>query len=294
MGMMFSVFFREFLKMAEIAFFLGALGCTYVAENGEEDSKPLRLTFLDVGQGLAVLMEYEGRYAMYDMGPDSVGVVDSLARRGVDTLEWVLLGHNHRDHAGGFWELLDDGSSLRVHVRQLYVGPDTSGGFVRDSVLRFARNHGIPVDTVVRGTKLNLTSENRMEVLWPPEYMSLGGNGASVVVLCEYGAGTVLLTGDLDSLGESLLLELSPSLKADLMQVPHHGSSGSNSLLFLSRVSPTFAVVSVGKNNTFGHPTVAVLNKYKFVLRDSSLFYRTDRDGSAHFDIFFSMGVLND
>ena len=87
-------------------------GCMYVSGSAEGET-PVHVTAIDVGQGLAVLLEYGGRYAMYDFGPDSVGVVDSLLARGVDTLEWVVLSHNHRDHIGGFMELAGRGVFVR-------------------------------------------------------------------------------------------------------------------------------------------------------------------------------------
>ena len=289
-------------------------GCTCVIDEGEAEEVPLRVSFLDVGQGLAVLLEYGGRFAMYDTGPDSVGVVDTLVARGVDTLEWVVVGHNHRDHAGGFMELearAGGGSSLagnapRVHVRHLYVGPDTAGGFVRDSVLRVARRFGIPVDTLVRGDMCGPVSGSggesgpvsgsgdapRFDVLWPPDYVREGGNPASVVLRVEFGVASLLLTGDLDSAGERRLLELSPTLSAGLLQVPHHGSAGSSTLRFLSRVAPDYAVASVGAGNSYGHPAMAVVRKYAYVLGDTARLYRTDLQGSVGFELWPDIGVV--
>ena len=324
--------------LAFVAIFALVASCGFVIEEGAPEPSPLRVTFLDVGQGLAVLLDCGGRYAMYDMGPDSAGVIDSLVARGVDTLEWVVVSHNHRDHAGGFMELagrgLPSGSALagkglsqagtapRVYVRRLYVGPDTSGGFIRDSVLRVARGFGIPVDTLVRGDALGLAacgvvagigdvgglpsgdgegsrglSSNigdapRFDVLWPPDYVREGGNPASVVVRMEFGAASLLLTGDLDSAGERRLLELSPTLSAGLLQVPHHGSAGSSSLRFISRVAPDYAVVSVGAGNAYGHPREEVVRKYAYVLGDTARFFRTDRDGSLEFEMWHDMGLV--
>jgi competence protein ComEC len=281
-------------------------GCTYVGGGDFREDVPLRVTFLDVGQGLAVLLELDGRYAMYDMGPDSAGVMDSLEARGVDTLDWVVLSHNHRDHAGGLLELDgSDGSARhgtaarfgtapRVAVKHLYVGPDTSGGFVRDSALRVARRFGIPVDTVSRGEMLGLGGYAgvKAEVLWPPEYSRLGGNAASAVLRVEFGEAVALLTGDLDSAGERGLLELSPTLSTGLLQVPHHGSAGSSSLAFVGRVNSAYAVVSVGARNRYGHPAAEVVRKYVLVLGDSSRFFRTDRDGSVGFGLYRGLGVI--
>ncbi len=287
-------------------------GCTFVIDEGEAEAVPLRVSFIDVGQGLAVLLEYGGRFAMYDTGPDSAGVVDSLVARGVDTLEWVVVSHNHRDHAGGFMELAGSaqagsgssqagnglsraGNASRVYVRHLYVGPDTSGGFIRDSVLRVAHRFGILVDTLYRGDMCGQISgfgdAPRFDVLWPPDYVHEGGNPASVVLRVEFGAASLLLTGDLDSAGERRLLELSPTLSADLLQVPHHGSAGSSSLRFVAQVAPDYAVISVGAGNGYGHPREEVLRKLGLVLGDTARFYRTDRDGSVMFELLPGIGV---
>lgn len=299
---------RAALFALEMSFSLVAASCVFVVDDGAPEPAPLRVSFLDVGQGLAVLLDYGGRYAMYDTGPDSVGVVDTLVARGVDTLEWVVLGHNHRDHAGGFMELAGRGPSktARVAVKRLYVGPDTSGGFVRDSVLRVARRLGVPVDTLYRGDMCGPVSGSggesgqisgsgdapRFDVLWPPDYVHEGGNPASVVLRVEFGAASLLLTGDLDSAGERRLLELSPTLSAGLLQVPHHGSAGSSTLAFVARVAPDYAVVSVGAGNSYGHPAMAVVRKYAYVLGDTARLYRTDLQGSVGFELWPDIGVV--
>jgi competence protein ComEC len=285
-----------------VFFSLVLASCGFVVDDGTSEPAPLRVSFLDVGQGLAVLLEYGGRFALYDTGPDSVGVVDSLVARGVDTLEWVVMSHSHRDHAGGILELggaagsVWAGNAPRVHVRHLYVGPDTAGGFVRDSVLGLARRFDIPVDTLYRGDMCEQISGSgdapQFDVLWPPDYVHEGGNPASVVLRAEFGAASMLLTGDLDSAGERRLLELSPTLSADLLQVPHHGSAGSSSLRFVARVAPDYAVASVGAGNSYGHPREEVVRKYGYVLGDTARFFRTDRDGTVEFELWPDIGVV--
>ena len=270
-------------------------GCAY-GSGGEDEPDPVRVSVLDVGQGLAVLLEREGRYALYDSGPDSVGVVDSLLARGVDSLSWVLLSHGHRDHVGGLMEMGEALSAGRLHVGRLLVGPDTASGLVPDSVLRLARRFGIPVDTLFRGDTVWLADGLKLDVLWPPEYGRFGENGASVVMKValedDSEKPSLLLTGDLDSAGERRLLELSPSLSADLLQVPHHGSAGSSTLRFLSRVSPRYAVIGVGRNNRYGHPTAEVLQKLRYVTGDSAAVFRTDLHGTVSFGMWPGIGVV--
>ena len=257
---------------------------------------PLRVTFLDVGQGLAVLLEREGRYALYDTGPDSAGLVDSLLVRGIGTLEWVLVSHGHRDHGGGFMEMGAGSVAGRLHVGRLLVGPDTAAGVVNDSIIALARQLRIPVDTLGRGDTVFFTEGVRMEVLWPPDYGRFGENQASVVMKVsmteDESRASLLLTGDLDSAGERQLLELSPGLSADLLQVGHHGSSGSSSLKFLSQVSPRYAAIGVGKDNRYGHPTLEVLQKLRYVTGDSAAVFRTDLHGSITFEMWPGVGVV--
>jgi competence protein ComEC len=197
-----------------------------------------------------------------------------------------------------------------LRVGRLYVGPDTYAGIVRDSVLRLASRLKVPVDTVVRGSVLGMRGlgsadggsgaaspgapVSRLDVLWPPKGEPLAENAASVVALLEYGGYGVLLTADLDSAGERRLLEYSPSLRADVLQVPHHGSAGSSTIGFLSQVAPRYAVVSVGAKNAYGHPAAPVMRKLLYVVGDSSAVYRTDQEGSVTFELLEGVGIVPD
>lgn len=296
-------------------------------DGGEPDEKLGAVTFLDVGQGLAVLLEYDGRYGLYDAGPDSAGFVDSLRNRGIDSLDWVLLSHNHRDHYGGMLELLAGSATgglqggtatdisrkvPAVHVARLMVGPDTAGGFLVDSVLRAARRLDIPIDTVGRGDEFSLGAMS-FKILWPAKFLRVGENGASLVVsgcfrAASFGrgdavvsggavggvAGSFLLTGDLDSLGETRLLEMGADVSAELLQVGHHGSAHSSTLKFLNSVSPHYAVISVGEDNGYGHPAESVLRKLQYVMgaADFKSAFRTDRDGSVTFQLVPGVGIV--
>ncbi|MBR4681307.1 MAG: MBL fold metallo-hydrolase [Fibrobacter sp.] len=287
------------LWSALLCVFGGALlsGCSYDSGWGAEP-EPLRITFLDVGQGLAVLLEHEGRYALYDTGPDSAGLVDSLAGRGINSLDWVLVSHFHRDHGGGFMEMGAAIESGRLKVGRLLVGLDTAVGFVSDSVFKVARRYKIPVDTLERGDTVYFAEGLRLECLWPVSYGRFGENRASVVLMGSMvgpQAGresAFLLTGDLDTVGENRLMELSHELSADLLQVGHHGSAGSSGLQFLSRVAPRYAGIGVGKNNRYGHPKDEVVNKLRIVTGDTSAVYRTDLHGSFSFEMWPGVGLV--
>ncbi len=287
------------LWSALLCVFGGALlsGCSYDSGWGAEP-EPLKISFLDVGQGLAVLLEHDGHFALYDSGPDSAGLMDTLASRGVKSLDWVLVSHFHRDHGGGFMEMGAAIESGRLKVGRLLVGLDTAVGFVSDSVYTVARRYKIPVDTLERGDTVYFADGFRFECLWPVSYGRFGENRASVVLMGSMvgsQAGresAILLTGDLDTVGENRLMELSRDLSADLLQVGHHGSAGSSGLQFLSRVAPKYAAIGVGKNNRYGHPKDEVVNKLRIVTGDTSAVYRTDLHGSFSFEMWPGVGLV--
>ena len=265
--------FFEILVALCLSFAAGCSPSGLSAENA--DFGMAKLHFLDVGQGLSVLFQSEESAFLYDAGNDSVGFWDSLKARGVRHLDWALASHWHRDHAGGFLEW--DGS---VRVDTFFYGPDTGGAWLRDSVLRLAEKYGTVAKKVVRGKRPECGRRD-CQILWPADFGTVGGNDASVVLQVSDGASGALLTGDLERAGEEGLLEMSGDLSADILQVGHHGSKNSSSLAFLERTAPKLAVISVGKENGYGHPAKSTLQKLSLVLGDSSRIFRTDRDGST-------------
>lgn len=285
--------------------------CNYVSES-ENENAPLRVTFLNVNQGLSVLLELDGKFAVYDTGQDSLGFVDTLISRGVRTLEWVAISHGHRDHGGGFMEMDSAIGAKKIKVKRLLVGSDTAVSMVNDSILALAKKYKIPVDTIFRGDTIYFAKDVNIEALWPVSYGNFGGNAASLVLkislahaLNEFSAGTfsgenseigdasLLLEGDLDSVGETRLMSLSPNLKVDLLQVAHHGSASSSKLKFIEQILPRYAVISVGKKNSYGHPAQSVLQKLHYALGDSSNIFRTDLNGSVTFTLYGDIGVAS-
>lgn len=255
---------------------LFAIGCSASLSIENADSGMARLHFLDVGQGLSVLFEFPSaeKFAIYDSGNDSTGFWETLKVRGVRHLDWALISHWHRDHAGGFLEW--DGS---VSIDTLFYGADTGGFWLRDSVLKLAARNGTVAKKVLRGAAIPCETWS-CRILWTPEFQTIGGNNASAILQVSDGKFKALFTGDLEKGGESGLLEMTGDLRANLLQVGHHGSKTSSSLPFLEQVAPEYAVVSVGKKNRYGHPARSTLRKLSFVLGDSSRIFRTDQKGS--------------
>ena len=244
-------------------------------EGGLEGKAPeqggvLRGSLLDVGQGLSLLFEGEQGYWLYDTGPDSAGLADTLAAYGVKELAGVVVSHWHRDHAGGFVELAESMREGRLRIGRLLYGPDTGGALWRDSALHECEKLGVPARQLSRGDTLGLALPFTARLLWPPAGEPLGGNPASLVLRLSDGQRGWLLAGDLEREQEERLLRMEPTLQALVLQVGHHGSRTSSSWAWLSTLQPEWALIGAGANNEFGHPHAESLSRLFALLPDSS------------------------
>lgn len=228
----------------------------------------LRTTVLDVGQGQAVLLETAGHRLLYDAGPaygsDDAGrrvVLPYLQQRGISALDMLVVSHRDKDHAGGL-----DSLRLALPVRQLVASmPELEGGRL------CARGQAWEWDGV------------RFSFLHPEPGRPLDGkNGDSCVLRVETASGRLLLTGDIGVAEEALLVDgQGPLLSAEVMLMPHHGSTTSSSLPFVAAVGPRLALASAGYRNRFQHPRPEVLERYEGL---GAQVWRTDRDGALVLD----------
>lgn len=230
----------------------------------------LHVTFLDVGQGDATLIVTpSGRQVLVDGGPDPRLVTRGLGSRMPfwdRSLDIVALTHPHGDHLNGLLEVLDRYDvDLFLHRSADYPTAEyarweqaLAEGGGRSTVLEAQRGHRIALgDGVV------------LEVLHPgPVTLDGETNNNSLVLRLSYGDVVFLLTGDVETPIESALLARGAPLDATVLKVGHHGSDSSTSASFLDAVSPSLAVISVGRDNRFGHPDDAVLQRLRAVLPD--------------------------
>lgn len=204
----------------------------------------LEVTFFDVGQGDAALVEHpDGQRWLVDGGRR--GIAAALRRRGVRTLDRVIVSHADTDHSGGLIEVV-----RTLRVRSLWVS-------------RLAGHEALLGAAVARGVDVHI-----VERTVPA---SASDNDASLVVRAESAWGSVLFAGDVEALGEAEI-----TAPATVLKVPHHGSKTSSSPGLLDRVQPALAVMSVGFNR-FGHPHFEVTERYA---QRGIPVLRTDLDGT--------------
>lgn len=234
-----------------------------------------RVDFLPVGQGDAVLVRSAGRALLVDAGPDPDGfrLLGALRRAGIDRLDAVFVTHAHPDHFAGLAALLD-----RVDIGGVWFN-GRRGGRSWQAVARRVVARGVPLRRARRG-RFTL-GRVAVSVLVGGTRAALSENDASLVLRVDGSAASVLLTGDLEAVGEERLLAGAPR-PVTVLKAPHHGSRTSSGPALLARLCPAAVVHTVGRHNRFGLPHPAVLERYAAAGVDG---YRTDRDGRVTLDL---------
>ncbi len=237
------------------------------------------LVACDVGQGDAlVLPTTPGHAVVVDVGPEPGAVGRCLDDLGVETVDLLVLTHFHADHVDGLSAVLGSHDVAEVWVSRMLDPADGAR-----SVLVEAAAAGVPLHPApYAGTWRS--GATRLQVLWPtPGEPDTGpgdgtaANDMSVVLLVEVAGLRLLLTGDLEPPGQAALARTLPDLAVDVLKVPHHGSSYQD-LDWLTALGASVAVVSVGEDNDYGHPSAPVLA----ALEDSGAHVlRTDTDGAV-------------
>ncbi|BCN79419.1 ComEC/Rec2 family competence protein [Prescottella equi] len=237
------------------------------------------LVACDVGQGDGLVLSAGGRRAVVvDAGPEPGPMDRCLRRLGIDEIPLLVVTHLHADHYGGLDAVLHGRS-----VGAVAIGPASlpEGGF--RFVSAAASRADVPLVRLAAGRQLTVGAV-RITVLGPllpeprtPAAAEDGANDASLVLMAETAAGRLLLTGDVEEDGQRALLRSKIPLRADVLKVPHHGSR-TTSPEFLDAVRPRVALVSVGADNTFGHPNPGILQRLAAL---GAVTVRTDRDGDV-------------
>ncbi len=241
-----------------------------------ETRNGLKVAFLDVGQGDAIFIEApNGNQILIDGGPNK-SVLRELSKIMPfydRTIDGIILTHPHLDHYAGLNEVL---KKYEVSL-EMDSGTKVKGaGFGEFENLVKVKN--IKSLYAKRGMRINLGKDLRLDILLPViNNENLPEHDGMLVSRLVYKNNSFLLTGDMEDNLEGFLLSFGDNVKSDVLKVGHHGSKTSTSEKFLGMVKPGLAVISVGKNNKYGHPHKEAIDRLaKFEI--STL--RTDENGT--------------
>ena len=274
---------RLFLRLAALALAavlaLGLTACDSLPGSGGHTvkpstgtSQPFEMHFIDVGQALSVLVECDGQFMLYDGGnvDDGSLVVSYLQKQGVEQLQYVFCSHAHEDHVGGLAAVM-----AKFPAGHAYSPVTESSTKCFNDFVKYTQQQGLQLEVPSVGTVWPLGSAT-VTLLGPVTGYS-DTNNTSLVLRIDYGNTSFLLTGDMEKTAETDLVNSGANLKADVLQVGHHGSSTSTGYLFLNAVLPEMGVISCGTGNKYGHPHEETLS----ILRDAKVdVYRTDLQGT--------------
>lgn len=235
--------------------FLSFLLAGCALESGDSPAPRAEVLFPDVGQGHATVVAVDGKCVLIDAGPFDTAPA-WVSRLPCASLEAVLVTHWDLDHRGGLDSVL-----ARLPVGVLCYGHSPAEDSVKARLDGFCRQAARGCLKVSSGQNLSTLPGIAWTVLSTGADSLPDGNGTSVVSRVSDASGSLLVAGDLDSLGEQSLATAlgSSALRSDLLLLSHHGSAGSNSLAWLGAVRPSLAVAQAGRGNRYGHPASPVL-----------------------------------
>ncbi|MBS5982127.1 MAG: MBL fold metallo-hydrolase [Clostridium butyricum] len=220
--------------------------------------------YINVDQGDAILIQVNNKNLLIDSGPKNhkKQLVKFLTDLNISKLDYVIATHPHEDHIGNMNTVLNS-----YKVQSFYAPKVYSYTKSFEQMIDSLKSNNLKINPIKRGCNtINLGFQTNVEVFSPINDTYDNENNYSPVIKVSFGNNSFLFTGDAEKEIEDKLILLNDDLKADILKVSHHGSSSSTSDAFLNRVSPKYAVISVGKNNIYNHPNdtiISKLNTYK-------------------------------
>lgn len=236
-----------------------------------DSQEELSVTYLDVGQGNAVLVRQGDQAMLIDGGPreSSSFVVSYLEQQGIQKLDYVLISHFDEDHLAGAI-----GALYKFPVETLITADYETDSSIYDSYKEAVEEKGYAPVHPSLGDTFSLGSGS-FRIISPVSYGHEDENQDSVGIILENGSDRFFIGGDIGLEGEKEILEAGVDIQADVMLMNHHGSHVSRE--FFQAVNPSWAVISCGAGNSYGHPrqdTVELIQEFQVPL------FRTDKQGT--------------
>lgn len=243
-------------------------------------NQKLQVAFLDVGQGDAILISKGGNQILIDGGPSGQKLMEKLGGYipfWDREIEAVISTHPDADHISGLVDILKN-----YTVDQVIESGVKSQSQVFGAYEKIIEDKKIGKIAAARGMKIKIADDAELEIFHPKNsaenISEKDTNSASVVARLVFGENSFLLTGDLPSEQEAVLIREKSALDSRILKIAHHGSKYATTNDFLEKVNPEDAIISVGKSNRFGHPAMETLERLK---AKNIKILRTDEKGDV-------------
>ena len=240
------------------------------------------ITFINVGQGDGILIHGDnGTKVMVDGGSTSEKqvakncIVPYLKAEGIGTIDYSIITHTDKDHISGIMEILENNNSNRIRIKNLVMPDINMKDDTYNELIEKAKLKKINVLYIKKGDTLSL-GKTKIKCIYPETTTTASDkNDYCTVLSVKNKTSKILLTGDISK-------EIEEKIKDDIeenytvLKVAHHGSNYSSSEKFLKKVNPKYSIISVGKNNSYGHPGNETMERLR---KQGGVIYRTDEKG---------------
>ena len=240
------------------------------------------ITFINVGQGDGILIHGDnGTKVMVDGGSTSEKqvakncIVPYLKAEGIGTIDYSIITHTDKDHISGILEILENNNSNRIRIKNLVMPDINMKDDTYNELIEKAKLKKINVLYIKKGDTLSL-GKTKIKCIYPETTTTASDkNDYCTVLSVKNKTSKILLTGDISK-------KIEEKIKDDIeenytvLKVAHHGSNYSSSEKFLKKVNPKYSIISVGKNNSYGHPGNETMERLR---KQGGVIYRTDEKG---------------
>lgn len=228
----------------------------------------LQITYLDVGQGDAAVLELpDKKVILVDTGKKGYPVEEFLRYRGIKTIDALILSHSSSDHIGGLWNLMRNFEIKEIWDNGMILYPE--------EILKKIKIRSLQRGDTISGKGYKITILHPYNGFYTFSSKNSEDNNYCLVFKIQGNSKSFLFTGDIEKEVLDEMIALKEHLRSDVYKVAHHGSKTSYSGDFIDKVSPKFSIISVGRNNIYGHPHEEILE-----LLNRSVIFRTDKDGA--------------